>query len=87
MRRLWDTNAVELESSQEFVAAAACRGCGAASLTPILALGRSPLANGLVLPEARSGAERRYPLEVLRCPACSLVQLSISMAPDLLFRE
>jgi SAM-dependent methyltransferase len=54
---------------------------------PILTLGSSPLANALVRPEAREQPEARYPLEVLRCPACSLVQLSISVAPELLFRD
>ena len=47
----------------------------------------SPLANALVQPQARAHPEPRYPLEVLRCPACSLVQLSISVAPEVLFRD
>jgi SAM-dependent methyltransferase len=54
---------------------------------PILTLGSSPLANALRRPEQREQPEARYPLEVLRCPACSLVQLSISVAPELLFRD
>lgn len=70
-----------------FAKATNCRACGAAPLTPILALGMSPLANALVRPERRAGPEPRYPLEVLRCPACSLVQLSISVAPELLFHD
>jgi SAM-dependent methyltransferase len=74
-------------SAAQFTTAQACRGCGAASLTPILSLGSSPLANALVAPEARGRAEPRYPLDVLLCTACGLVQLSISVAPELLFRD
>jgi SAM-dependent methyltransferase len=38
-------------------------------------------------PENRGRPEPHYPLEVLRCAACSLMQLSISVAPELLFRD
>ena len=74
-------------SSADFTTAASCRSCATAPLVPVLSLGHSPLANALVRPEAREQPEARYPLEVLRCPACSLVQLSISVAPELLFRD
>jgi SAM-dependent methyltransferase len=47
----------------------------------------SPLANALVRPHEHQQPDPRYPLEVLRCPVCSLVQLSISVAPELLFRN
>jgi SAM-dependent methyltransferase len=47
----------------------------------------SPLANALVRPQEHQQPDPRYPLEVLRCPVCSLVQLSISVAPELLFRN
>jgi SAM-dependent methyltransferase len=53
----------------------------------MLALGNSPLANALVRPEQRGEPEPCYPLDVLRCPTCSLVQLSISVAPEALFRD
>lgn len=65
----------------------ACRACAVAPLSPVLALGASPLANALRRAETRDQPEARYPLDVLRCPACSLVQLSISVAPELLFRD
>jgi hypothetical protein len=71
----------------DFVTATACRSCGAPALEPILALGRSPLANALIRPEARTQPQPRYPLDVVRCPACSLVQLSTVIAPEILFRD
>jgi SAM-dependent methyltransferase len=70
----------------KITAVLACRACGAAPLAPVLSLGLSPLANALVRPDARE-VEPRYPLDVVRCPVCSLVQLSISVAPELLFRD
>jgi SAM-dependent methyltransferase len=73
-------------SSEETFSITACRACGAAPLAPVLSLGASPLANALQSAKA-SDSQPRYPLDVLRCPNCSLVQLSISVRPELLFRE
>jgi 2-polyprenyl-3-methyl-5-hydroxy-6-metoxy-1,4-benzoquinol methylase len=78
---------VEPVLSAQFTTVTGCRACRAAPLEPILSLGLSPLANALIHPRARERPEPRYPLDVLRCPACSLVQLSISVAPELLFRD
>jgi 2-polyprenyl-3-methyl-5-hydroxy-6-metoxy-1,4-benzoquinol methylase len=72
---------------EAFTAITHCRACGAGSLAPMLSLGHTPLANALVRPQAQAQPEACYPLDVLRCPACSLVQLSISVAPELLFRD
>jgi 2-polyprenyl-3-methyl-5-hydroxy-6-metoxy-1,4-benzoquinol methylase len=82
-----DHTQATLDSAAEFVTATACRACSAGPLASVLSLGMSPLANALVRPQARAYPEARYPLEVLRCPACSLVQLSISVAPEVLFRD
>ena len=84
MQLLRDSLAERVSGAQ---IATGCRGCAAIPLTPILSLGHSPLANALVQPKVREHPEPRYPLEVLRCPHCSLVQLSISVAPELLFRD
>lgn len=73
--------------SAEVTEITACRACGAAPLAAVLSLGSLPLANALERPSGRHPPQLRYPLDVLRCPACSLVQLSISIAPEILFRE
>ena len=86
MRRLRDSTGESMPSTQ-FTTATICRACASSALTPVLSLGYSPLANALVRPAAREQPEFRYPLEVLRCSTCSLVQLSISVAPELLFRD
>jgi SAM-dependent methyltransferase len=71
----------------QFETVKTCRACGANSLGSILSLGLSPLANALIRPRNREQAEPHYPLEVLRCFACSLVQISITVAPERLFRD
>jgi len=71
----------------EFTTVTACRSCGAAPLISILSLGETPLANALVAAAASTKPEPRYPLTVARCESCALVQLTVSVAPEILFRD
>jgi len=64
-----------------------CRSCGSTALEPILSLGEVPLADGLVDPSTMNGPDSRYPLDVVFCGGCSLVQLLQTVSPDLLFDE
>ncbi|MDP2342943.1 MAG: class I SAM-dependent methyltransferase [Deltaproteobacteria bacterium] len=64
----------------------ACRSCGG-GLALLLDLGSSPLANRLLPGDGVVVDEPRYPLELARCTTCSLLQLTLSVAPDLLFRD
>ncbi len=66
---------------------AACRGCGGTRLAPILSLGTTPLANALLTGEDLGKDELRFPLDVVLCPECSLVQLTVSVAPEVLFSD
>jgi SAM-dependent methyltransferase len=70
-----------------FEPVARCRSCGSANLEPILSLGETPLADGLVDPAAGNGSEPRFPLDVAFCTECSLVQLMETVAPEVLFDE
>jgi SAM-dependent methyltransferase len=45
-----------------------------------------PLANALVTPET-AGAEELYPLSLVRCTACTLVQLKETVPSDTMFRH
>ena len=65
----------------------ACRACGARSLTPILSLGDSPLANALLTREQLDKPEARYPLDLVLCTACSLVQITATVPGEELFGE
>jgi SAM-dependent methyltransferase len=64
-----------------------CRSCGAAHLVPILDLGRTPLANALLTAAQLDEPEATYPLELVFCPACALVQITETVPPEQLFRE
>ena len=64
----------------------ACRICGHTDLAPVIDLGDQPLANALVEPGS-DRAEARHPLAVVRCRGCSLVQLTVTVAPDEMFSD
>lgn len=61
-----------------------CRICDGA-LWPFLDLGAMPLANAFRSPAEAGQLEERYPLEVLRCRECGLVQLGTVVDPVVLF--
>lgn len=64
-----------------------CRACGAADLIPILSLGSTPLANALLSSDQLTQHEPRYPLELVFCSRCSLVQITETVPPEILFGE
>ena len=64
-----------------------CRSCGSKRLETILRLGQMPLANAYLTCEDLAHPEQRYPLDLAFCPACSLVQITETVPPDVLFRE
>ena len=65
----------------------ACRSCDASGLAGVLSLGRTPLANALLTAEDLNAPEATYPLELVFCPTCALVQITETVPPDELFRE
>jgi SAM-dependent methyltransferase len=64
-----------------------CRVCGAGGLEPVLSLGNTPLANALLHADQLTAPEPSYPLELVFCAHCSLVQITETVPPELLFRE
>ena len=64
-----------------------CRSCGSDRPEIILRLGQMPLANAYLTREELARAEQRYPLDLALCPSCSLVQITETVPPDVLFRE
>jgi len=66
---------------------AACRSCGCVELQSVLSLGHTPLANALLTEQQLEHPEETYPLELVFCLRCSLMQLKESVAPERLFRE
>ena len=63
----------------------ACRSCGATQLEKVLSLGRTPLANALLRAEDLEQPEPTFPLELVFCPACALVQITETVPPEQLF--
>ena len=64
-----------------------CRACGANSLSVFLSLGSTPLANALLNEESLDRPEARFPLDVAFCEACSLVQITETVPPQVLFGD
>jgi SAM-dependent methyltransferase len=61
-----------------------CRSCGQPT-ERVLTLGEMPLANHLL--EYPSESYKKYPLELMFCPACKLGQLHDQVDPSLMFDE
>ncbi|RUL84189.1 class I SAM-dependent methyltransferase [Tautonia sociabilis] len=64
-----------------------CRSCGSTRVADILDLGRQPLANSLRTAEQLDQPEPSYPLELVLCQDCSLVQINETVPPEVLFSE
>lgn len=65
----------------------ACRSCGSADLVDVLDLGSTPLANALLTREQLSAPEPRYPLKVVFCGGCALVQITETVPPEVMFSD
>lgn len=64
-----------------------CRSCGAKDPQVILSLGHLPLANALLKKSQLSQPEETYPLDLVFCPECTLVQITETVQPEKLFSE
>jgi len=64
-----------------------CRSCGSGKLVPVLALGDLPLSDGLLRAQDLEREEPRYPLDVVFCADCSLVQILKTVPPEELFNS
>ena len=64
-----------------------CRSCGASDLRAVLSLGSTPVANALVDPERSDEVDPSYPLGIVFCPECALVQLEYELPADRIFDE
>lgn len=62
-----------------------CRSCSCEDVEPILSFGRTPLADALLTGEQLAADEISAPLDVVFCPRCSLVQITATVPPEILF--
>jgi hypothetical protein len=65
---------------------ATCRSCSAGGLELVLSLGETPLANSLVR-DLGEPLEARFPLDLVFCPTCTLVQITETVPPEQLFSD
>ncbi|HSV85721.1 MAG TPA: class I SAM-dependent methyltransferase [Levilinea sp.] len=68
-----------------YIESSVCRSCGSSGLLPVMDLGITPLADRLLTADQLSAPEPTAPLVVVFCPNCSLVQITVSVAPHILF--
>ena len=61
----------------------ACRSCGARNIDPVLSLGLQPLANALGTEDG--SASELFPLDLVFCRACGLMQCAQTVARERLF--
>ncbi len=64
-----------------------CRICQERRLERFLSLGSMPLANRFLTEAQLAEPEPEYPLDVLFCQSCGLVQLGEVVPPEILFRH
>lgn len=64
-----------------------CRSCNGKRIRQILSLGDMPLANALLSEEQLNQPEDRYPLKLVYCTHCTLVQITETVSPKKLFQE
>ncbi len=64
-----------------------CRSCGHQELVSVLDLGTTALADRMLYENQLNEPEPAFPLEVVFCPECSLMQIMETVDPELLFDE
>lgn len=64
-----------------------CRSCGHRPLELILSFGQTPLADRLLTAAQLTQPEPTAPLALAFCPQCTLVQITESVPPEILFGE
>jgi SAM-dependent methyltransferase len=69
------------------VTEASCRSCGGARLKTFLDLGDTPLADRLLTNADLGKKELTFPLRVAFCEDCSLVQITETVNPEILFAD
>ncbi len=75
------------ESATGYTTIQGCRSCGSADLDVVLDLGLMPLSDGLQEAGFDRDSEDRYPLTLVRCDSCSLLQILETVEPSILFGD
>lgn len=62
-----------------------CRSCGHNELDLVISFGETPLADRLLTRDQLKDPELKVPLDLVFCPDCSLVQITETVSPEILF--
>jgi len=62
-----------------------CRSCGYKELDLVISFGETPLADRLLTRDRLNLSELKVPLDLVFCPNCSLVQITETVSPEILF--
>jgi len=71
----------------EIVKIKQCRICKSKDLIDVIDLGKQPIPNGFLSGEELKLKERKYPLAVVFCSNCSLMQLKYLVNPKTMFKN
>ena len=74
-----------MSKSTIFAEISGCRSCGNTDLMKIISFGSTPLADRLLTKKKLKISEIFVPLDLVFCPACSLVQIIQTVSPQELF--
>lgn len=74
-----------MNSPNPYTQISSCRSCGNPNLTPILSFGCTPLADALLTEEQLKTPQLAVPLDLVFCPKCTLVQITQTVNPRILF--
>lgn len=87
---LWPSTLENLEltlfgmSDAQFVRRVKCRVCGSSELDLVLDYGRTPLAGGF-FPAEDERSRQVFPMHLVRCEACTLLQVAETVNPETIF--
>jgi len=63
-----------------------CRSCGSTKISKILNLGNQPWGNDF-LSKNNIGKEKKYPLVLVFCNTCKMVQLNFTVKKEIMFKN
>lgn len=76
-----------MKKRPEYKVYKSCRFCFSKKVLTVVDLGVMPLAGGFLTKKSQFKKEKKYPISLLFCKNCYLLQTSISVNPDILFKK
>jgi hypothetical protein len=73
--------------NSEFTVIEKCRICGSDKLLDVIDLGNQPIPNGFLTNDETKIIETKYPLAVVFCTECSLMQVKYIVNPKIMFKN